>query len=144
MSSCDLMWTFGNYSIWPRIQTYLARRRNGATFSHRYDKLQPNETHKVHTTTTGEPVVIKEVFYIEGMRSYIPQCSKDRAGACESLWNSATPITGGGRRIRGNPSAVFEHDSVWALVRARRVLSKNWEGWEKCGLPKTRCGLGYL
>ena len=124
---------FGTQAEWGDIPT------------HRYDKLQPNETHKAHTTSTSDPVVIKEVFDIVGLRSYTPHCGENREGACESLLNCAIPITGGGgRRIRGNPSSVFEHDSVWAKVRTGRALSKNLEGWGKCGLPKTRSGRGYL
>ena len=74
---------FGTQAEWGDI---LTRRR---------DKLQPNETHNAHTTSTGEPVVIKEVFDIGGLRSYIPHCGKDRTGAFESLRNSAIPITRG-------------------------------------------------
>ena len=98
----------------------------GDIMTRRYDKLHPIETHKAHTTSTGEPVVITEVSDIEGMRSYIPHCGKiGRAHAnrsCDSNYY-------GGRRIRGNSSSLFEHDIVWAQVRTGRGLPKNREGW---------------
>ena len=63
----------------------------GDVLAHRSDKVHPGESHKVHTAPSNEPVVIKEFFDVEGLRSYIPHCSKERAEACKSLLNCATP-----------------------------------------------------